>query len=64
MGVSSPACKTRFVTQKAGIPELWLVDLTQEQIGVYRAPSRRGYGDSQTLRRGQILQAHFEEILG
>lgn len=56
---------------KAGIPEVWLVDLTQEQIEVYRAPSERGYGDSQTLRRGQTLQAHLlplelpvEEILG
>ncbi|MFN4218961.1 MAG: Uma2 family endonuclease [Candidatus Bipolaricaulia bacterium] len=56
---------------KSGIPEVWLVDLAQEQIGVYRAPSPQGYSDAQTLRRGQTLTPQLlplkltvEEIVG
>ncbi len=56
---------------KAGIPEVWLVDLAHNQIEVYRAPSAQGYGESQTLGRGQTLTAQLlplaltvEEIVG
>lgn len=44
---------------KSGIPEVWLIDLTQEQIEAYRAPSSQGYSDAQTLRRGQTLTAQL-----
>lgn len=40
---------------KAGIPEVWLVDLSREVIEVYRKPSSRGYGEVQRLQRGQRL---------
>lgn len=57
---------------KAGIPEVWLIDLSREQIEIYRAPSQQGYSQSQTLPRGQTLQAQHistvalrvEEVLG
>ncbi len=47
---------------KAGIPEVWIVDLAQEQIEAYRAPSPQGYRDSQTLRRGQTIKSQFFPI--
>ncbi|MCI2429873.1 Uma2 family endonuclease [Candidatus Acetothermia bacterium] len=57
---------------KAGIPEVWLVDLTQQQIEVYRSPSQQGYSQIQTFVRGQSLtvetlpeiELNPEEILG
>jgi hypothetical protein len=58
---------------KAGIPEVWLIDAAQEQIEVYHAPSVQGYGETQTLTRGQTLRAQLipelielkvEEMLG
>lgn len=42
---------------QAGIPEAWLIDVAQEQIEVYRVPSVQGYGETQTLTRGQTLRA-------
>lgn len=47
---------------KSGIPEVWLVDLTQEQIEVYRAPSAQGYSFSQALGRGQTLTAQLVPV--
>lgn len=56
---------------KSGIPEVWLIDLTQEQIEIYRAPSSQGYSDAQTFRRGQTVTAQLlpvelavEELVG
>ncbi|OGF53023.1 MAG: hypothetical protein A2Z21_08670 [Candidatus Fraserbacteria bacterium RBG_16_55_9] len=40
---------------KAGIPEVWLVDLDEERIEVYRNPSAKGYGEVQRFRRGRSL---------
>lgn len=40
---------------KAGISEVWLVDLDEERIEVYLNPSSKGYGDVQRLRRGRGL---------
>lgn len=42
---------------KFGIPEVWLVDLAQEQIEVYRAPASQGYGEAHTLTRDQVVTA-------
>lgn len=39
----------------AGIPEFWLVDLNAETIEVRRKPSKTGYEELQTLRRGDKL---------
>jgi len=40
---------------RSGIPEVWLVDLDQSTITVYREPSAGGYGTVLTLRRGEQL---------
>ena len=41
---------------KAGIPEVWLIDLEAEKIEVYREPSAQGYRQMQTVERGQSLR--------
>lgn len=38
---------------KAAIPEVWLVDLTEGWVEVYRQPSSQGYQDVRTFRRGE-----------
>jgi Uma2 family endonuclease len=56
---------------KAGIPEVWIVDLSREQIEVHRDPKAEGYQQSQIVGRGQTLTAQLlaleltvAEILG
>lgn len=40
---------------RAGIPEVWLTDLTQDAIDVYRSPTPTGYQQVQCFHRGQRL---------
>ncbi len=40
---------------RAGIPEVWLVDLEGEVIEVYRQPSAEGYREARQVRRGEAL---------
>lgn len=40
---------------RAGVPEVWLVDLGGECIEIYRNPTARGY---QEVRRGERLAPH------
>jgi len=40
---------------RAGIPQVWLVDLEGEVIEVYRQPSAEGYRDVRQARRGEAL---------
>lgn len=55
-----------------GIPEVWLVDLTDEGVEVYRRPTPQGYQEVQRLGRGQRvssqtvsnLELAVDEILG
>jgi Uma2 family endonuclease len=57
---------------KSGVREVWLVDLNQNAIAVYREPSLGGYGQVQELQRGQELTMQVfsdvslavEEVLG
>jgi Uma2 family endonuclease len=57
---------------RAGIPEAWRVDIQADLIEVYRDPSPEGYGEVQTVRRGERLAPSLlydlefaaEEILG
>jgi Uma2 family endonuclease len=57
---------------RAGIPEVWLTDLTQEVIDVYRSPTPTGYQQVQRFRRGQRLapqalpdlEINAQDILG
>lgn len=38
---------------RAGVPEVWLVDLATDMVEVYRRPAPQGYQETQRLRRGQ-----------
>jgi Uma2 family endonuclease len=38
-----------------GIPELWIVDLINSVIEVYRDPAAEGYRSIQTVQRGDVL---------
>lgn len=57
---------------RAGIAEVWLVNLLGECVEVYRNPSPRGYGEIQRYWHGQALAPHafpdldvaVDEILG
>lgn len=40
---------------QAGIPEVWLVDLQEEMVEIYRKPSPQGYGQVQRARRDQRI---------
>lgn len=44
---------------KAGIPEIWLIDLAREQLEVYRLPAAHGYGEVQTIPRDQAVRAQL-----
>lgn len=39
----------------AGIPEVWIVDLTRERIEVYRQPTGRRYQQRAIVERGGVL---------
>ncbi|RME47171.1 MAG: Uma2 family endonuclease [Chloroflexi bacterium] len=57
---------------RAGIPEVWLVDLAEETVEVYREPLPRGYAKIRRVWRGDELAPHAfpdrvftaDEILG
>jgi len=38
---------------RAAIPEVWLIDLSEERIEVHRQPSPQGYQEVQHARRGE-----------
>ena len=40
---------------RAGIPEVWLVDLTEKQVEVYRKPGASGYKEKRTLSGREAL---------
>ena len=47
----------------SGISEVWLVDIYEQVIIVYRYPSENGYSDIQTFSRGEKLSIQtFPEI--
>ena len=55
-----------------GIPELWLINLREDIVEVYRNPEGSAYRESTRLRRGETLSPQafpdvaleVEEILG
>jgi Uma2 family endonuclease len=49
---------------KAGIREVWLLDLSVERVEVYRQPSPDGYREVLTYHRGQVLAPEtFSDLL-
>lgn len=52
---------------RAGIPEVWLVDLTGDRIAVQRDAGPDGYRDASILTRGDTLpdlEPSADEVLG
>ena len=48
---------------RAGVPEVWIIDLTHEVVEVHRHPSSRGYGSTHTVDRGGTLTpAAFDDV--
>ena len=43
----------RYAT--AGVPEVWLVDVSGETVTVYTAPGKDGYMEERLLRRGEEI---------
>ncbi|HKR00941.1 MAG TPA: Uma2 family endonuclease [Pyrinomonadaceae bacterium] len=43
---------------KAGIPEVWLVNLPDESIELYAAPAGSSYQTSKSFTRGEELRSH------
>ncbi|WP_114312646.1 Uma2 family endonuclease [Thermus caldifontis] len=43
---------------KAGVPEVWVVDLMRDRMHVFRKPTGEGYGHQEVLEEGEL------EILG
>lgn len=43
---------------RAGVVEMWLVDLGADAIEVYRRPAASGYADARVLRRGDRVTPH------
>ncbi len=41
---------------RAGIPEVWLVNLVEETLEVYREPNLTGFGSRQVLRSGDTAR--------
>ena len=37
---------------RAGVPEVWIVDLTRDVLEVFRQPAASGYGSAQRIERG------------
>jgi Uma2 family endonuclease len=46
-----------------GLPEMWLVNLAEGQLEVYRQPAPTGYADRRTLARGaEITLLAFPDV--
>lgn len=52
---------------KAGIPEVWVVDLVRERVHVFRKPQGEGYGEREALEDGELsalgLKVPVKEVL-
>lgn len=49
---------------RAGIPEVWLIDLIQNRVTVYRDPSNGGYATKTNLTAGDSLRlAAFADVV-
>jgi Uma2 family endonuclease len=47
----------------AGVPELWIVNLIDDRLEVYREPGRAGYEDARFVWRGQEISPFaFREV--
>jgi len=47
---------------RAGIAEVWIVDLEARAVEVHREPSADGYRHFEHVREGQIVPAAFPDL--
>ena len=49
---------------RAGIPEVWIIDLTHEVVEIHRHPTSRGYGSTHTVdRAGTLTPLAFDDVM-
>ncbi|MFN4231636.1 Uma2 family endonuclease, partial [Thermus sp.] len=52
---------------KAGVPEVWVVDLVRDRVHRFRKPTGEGYGQGETLEEGELevlgLKVPVKEVL-
>lgn len=52
---------------KAGVPEVWVVDLARDRVHVFRKPAGEGYGERVALEEGKLealgLEVPVKEVL-
>ena len=46
---------------RSSIPEVWIVNLEEQILEVYRQPIENGYGMVQYYRQGEIVKLLMEE---
>ncbi len=49
------ACDKRDAYARSGIVEYWLLDLTQNQLHIFRGPEPSGYQSEQIIRAGESI---------
>jgi len=48
---------------RAGVPEVWIIDLTHDVVELHRQPAARGYGSVHTVDRGGTLTpSAFDDV--
>jgi Uma2 family endonuclease len=47
---------------KAGVPEVWIVDLTTAAVEIHRQPSATGYRHHQRITEGRLVPAAFPDM--
>jgi hypothetical protein len=47
---------------KAGVPEVWIVDLTTAAVEIHRQPSAAGYHHHQRITEGRLAPAAFPDM--
>lgn len=48
---------------RSGIPEVWILNVSQRQLEVYRQPGPHGYASTETHRSGMVAPAAFPDAL-
>ncbi|MFD3005024.1 Uma2 family endonuclease [Thermus tengchongensis] len=52
---------------RAGVPEVWVVDLARDRVHVFRRPAGEGYGEREALEEGELevlgLKVPVKEVL-
>ena len=50
------------VYARAGVPEVWVIDLPENRVHVYRSPSNGKYGTAETVELGRLALTAFAGV--